>query len=298
MQARRLIVLVSALVVLAAPQQASAVTNVQIAGLQVALSAHGLYRGPIDGVAGPQTRAAVRTFQRRARITVDGIAGIQTRTALGKLGRPLFGRRLLKTGAVGWDVSVLQFLLRREGDLACELDGRFGPMTAAALRRFQQKEGLGVDGVAGPATFAVLDPTGTRPGATPQRQPFTVAASLERWARHYGLDPALLRALAWQESGHQGHVVSSAGAFGVMQVTPATWEFVERFVIGQQVPRTADGNVRVGVAFLRHMLRVFGGDERRALAAYYQGAKSVQTVGILPGTRRYIANILALKSRF
>jgi len=297
MQARRLIVLVSALVVLAAPQQASAVTNVQIAGLQVALQAHGLYRGSIDGVAGPQTRAAVRAFQRRARITVDGIAGIQTRTALGKLGRPLFGRRLLKKGAVGWDVSVLQFLLRREGDLACELDGRFGPMTAQALRRFQQQEGLAVDGIAGPSTFAVLDPTGTRPGATPQRQPFTVAASLERWARHYGIDPALLRALAWQESGHQGHVVSSAGAFGVMQVTPATWDFVETVLLGRKVPRTVEGNIQVGAAFLAHLVREFKGDVRLALAAYYRGPAGVRRYGVGPETSRYVANVLALSRR-
>lgn len=297
MQARRLIVLVSALVVLAAPSQAGAVTNVQIAGLQVALRAHGLYGGPIDGVAGPRTASAVRTFQRRAKLQVDGIAGIRTRTALGKLGRPLFGRRMLKTGLVGWDVSVLQFLLRRHGDLQCELDGKFGPMTRAALRRFQSKSGLVVDGIAGPATFAVLDPTGARPQPQQQAQPFSVAASLERWARHYGIDPALVRALAWQESGHQGHVVSAAGAFGVMQVTPATWEFVETVLLGKRVPHTVDGNIRVGTAFLAHLLKEFKGDVKLALAAYYRGPAAVRRYGVGPETSRYVANVLALRTR-
>ena len=39
-------------------------TNPQHAGLQVALRAQGLYLGPIDAIVGPQTVAAVRTFQR------------------------------------------------------------------------------------------------------------------------------------------------------------------------------------------------------------------------------------------
>jgi peptidoglycan hydrolase-like protein with peptidoglycan-binding domain len=293
----RLIVLVSALAVLVVPPSAAAVTNVQIAGLQVALRAHGLYDGPIDGVAGPKTAAAVRAFQRRSRITVDGIAGIQTRVALGKLGRPLFGRRTLRAGMAGWDVSVLQFLLRRDGDLACELDGRFGPMTAAAVRRFQRKSRLAVDGIAGPATMVVLDPSGRRPSRGPTPHTFAVAASLNRWARHYGVDAALVRALAWQESGHQGGVVSAAGAFGVMQVTPATWDFVETVLVGGTVPRTIDGNVRVGTAFLAHLLRQFKGDVRLALAAYYRGPAAVRRYGVGPETSRFVANVLALRSR-
>ena len=72
-------------------------------------------RARSTGSPGRATAAAVRAFQARAGIEVDGIAGLQTRTALGKLGRPLFGRRVLTRGKVGWDVSVLQFLLDRKG---------------------------------------------------------------------------------------------------------------------------------------------------------------------------------------
>jgi peptidoglycan hydrolase-like protein with peptidoglycan-binding domain len=295
MRPRAVILVPLLLLALAAPPAAAAITNVQIAGLQVALRSHGLYKGPIDGVAGPQTAAAVRAFQRRARLKVDGIAGIQTRIALGTLGRPLFGRRTLRRGMVGWDVSVLQFLLRRQGDLACELDGRFGPMTAAAVRRFQRASRLAVDGIVGPATFAVLDPSGRRPRVG--SQPFTVSASLEHWARHYGIDPALVRALAWQESGHQSGVVSAAGAFGVMQVTPATWDFVETVLLRRRVPRTVDGNVRIGTAFLAHLLREFKADVRLALAAYYRGPAAVRRYGVGPETSRFVANVLALRQR-
>jgi soluble lytic murein transglycosylase-like protein len=111
------------------------------------------------------------------------------------------------------------------------------------------------------------------------------------------VDERLVRALAWQESGHQNHVVSSAGARGVMQVTPATWEFVETVLIGRRIAATADGNIRVGTAFLAHLLRRFGGDQRLALAAYYRGPEAVRRYGVGPETARYVANVLALKSR-
>ncbi|MGH2997505.1 MAG: peptidoglycan-binding domain-containing protein, partial [Gaiellaceae bacterium] len=111
MSRRTLIGVLVAVAALIGCGTASAITNPQIAGLQVALRSHGLYAGPIDGISGPGTSRAVRTFQRRAGLQVDGIAGLRTRTALGRLGTPLLGRRVLARGKVGWDVSVLQFLL-------------------------------------------------------------------------------------------------------------------------------------------------------------------------------------------
>lgn len=296
MSPRRLVPLVAVLAALAAAPPGSAATNPQVAGLQAALRAQGLYAGAIDGIAGPQTAAAVRAFQRRAGLVVDGIAGIRTRTALGPLGRPLLGRRIVRRGAVGWDVSVLQFLLRRAGTYPGAIDGRFGPATRAALVRYQRRAGLVADGLAGPATLGILDPTGR--AAPPQTdRPRTIADSMSHWARHYGVDARLVRALAWQESGHQNHVISAAGARGVMQITPATWDFVEEVLVGRRIAHTADGNVRVGVAFLAHLLRQFGGDERLALAAYYRGPAAVRRHGVGPETSRYVANVLALRSR-
>ncbi len=122
-------------------------------------------------------------------------------------------------------------------------------------------------------------------------------ASLNRWAARYGVSAELVRALAWQESGFQNHVRSSVGATGVMQVIPATWFFAERFLIGAPVPRTADGNVRIGVAYLRHLLHEFRGDVRLALGAYYRGPAAVKRHGLGPETQRFVANVLALRGR-
>jgi N-acetylmuramoyl-L-alanine amidase len=124
----------------------------------------------------------------------------------------------------------------------------------------------------------------------------SVPGSIDRWSAHYGVDPHLVRAIAWMESGFQPHVVSPAGARGVMQVMPATWRFVEG-LIGSRVPHTPDGNVRIGVAYLHHLLNLYGGRERLAVAAYYQGPGAVASRGLLPETALYVADVLALRTR-
>jgi N-acetylmuramoyl-L-alanine amidase len=332
--------------VLAAPAGAA---NPQIAGLQVALRAYGFYLGPIDGVSGRGTATAVRAFQRSSRLAVDGVPGASTRRRLGRLGKPLYGKRTLVQGRVGWDVSVLQFLLARHG-VGRVIDGYFGAETTVAVRQYQRRAGLAVDGIVGPSTLRSLGagsastrlsersytvragdsltsiaerhgttlralaganrldparpiligarlriPTATSaPLAAP---PSSVRQTITATAGRYGVDPSLARAVAWMESGFQPHVVSSAGALGVMQVTPPTWDFVETVLLGENVPRTTEGNIKVGVVFLRHLLKEFGGDERLALGAYYQGALAVRKHGLFPETRTYVEAIRSLKGR-
>jgi murein DD-endopeptidase MepM/ murein hydrolase activator NlpD len=150
-------VIAAALLSLALAPAASAVTsNANTAALQVALKALRHYKGSIDGIRGPRTKAATRRFQRRRNLTVDGIAGPQTRRALGRRGRPRLGSRVMSVGNRGWDVAALQFMLRKRGHSPGSIDGGFGSATLASLRRFQSTAGLGVDGRAGPATIRAL----------------------------------------------------------------------------------------------------------------------------------------------
>ena len=333
----------------AAPARAG--VNPQLAGLQVALRAHGLYLGQIDGIMGPQTRAALKTFQHRKGLAPDGIVGKRTRARLGPLGHPLFGSRTLIPGRFGWDVSVLQFLLTRRGLYDGALDGYLGPETAKALRRYQRNQQLAADGIVGPRTLASLgikgrvplpahavsvrryvvrpgdnltflarrfgttvralasanklDPArplliGTRlalPGATASASSSTVREILTATARHYGVDERLVRALAWMESGYQTSIVSSAGAVGVMQTLPVTRDYVERVLAGRSIPRTVAGDVEVGVLYLRSLLRHFDGNEKLALAAWYQGEKAVRERGVYKVSKPFVANVLALKTR-
>jgi len=130
--------------------------SARVAALQIGLRAHGLDPGPVDGVRGPLTTSALLTFQRKHGIRATGRVGRTTRRALGVRGRPLLGQRELGVGAVGWDVAVLEFRLRRYGIPQGAIDGRFDGTTAAALRGFQRSHALDPDGIAGPHTYQAL----------------------------------------------------------------------------------------------------------------------------------------------
>jgi hypothetical protein len=272
-------------------------SNPQIAGLQVALRAYNLYQGPIDSIAGPQTVRATREFQRRAGLAPDGRAGLRTRRALGPLGVPLFGKRTLRRRMFGWDVSVLQFLLARRGALV-PITGYFDPVTERTVRRYQRKRRLAIDGVAGPHTMTAL--AAGRPAVTPatvRAAPRGVRALLNHWAHVYWLDPRFVRALAWMESGYRPGLVSPSGARGVMQVLPSTRRYVETILLHRHVRRTVSGGIQIGVVYLRQLLHEFHGNESLALAAWVQGPASVRRHGVYAGTRKFVANVLALRRR-
>ena len=136
--------------------------------------------------------------------------------------------------------------------------------------------------------------------AAPNPTPDTVTASqIGEVASNQGVSPSLAAAVAWQESGFQNGVVSSANARGVMQILPGTWTWVEQQLAGRSLdPSSPVENVNAGVMFLRQLLADSKGDEATAVASYYQGAASVRQVGLLPSTQRYVANVMALKARF
>ena len=62
---------------------------------------------------------------------------------------------LVREGDQEHPVQTLQYLLRARGHNVT-VDGIFGPVTAAAVRAFQQQEGLAIDGIVGPATWSAL----------------------------------------------------------------------------------------------------------------------------------------------
>ena len=134
---------------------ASGGRNPQTAGLQVALRAEGLYRGPIDAISGPETVAATRAFQQMQGLPVTGLADARTRAAMGPLGGPLFGARTLHHGAFGWDVAVLQFLLVRQG-ISVPVNAYYDRPTLHGVRLMQARLHLRRDGVVGPHTFSAL----------------------------------------------------------------------------------------------------------------------------------------------
>jgi hypothetical protein len=147
--------------VFAAAPAAHAAGRPAVAALQVTLRHHHVYRGPVDGLIGPGTKAAVMRFQRTHGLPVDGVVGPRTRRAFGRFARHVLGSRSLAPGMTGWDVAELQFALAWHGFPNGAIDGGFGGHTARAVIRFQRWAHLTPDGVAGPGTFRAL--RGPRP---------------------------------------------------------------------------------------------------------------------------------------
>jgi soluble lytic murein transglycosylase-like protein len=140
----------------------------------------------------------------------------------------------------------------------------------------------------------------TAPAAAPTATPGRVTAGeINEVATRNGVPGSLAAAIAWQESGFNNAMVSSANARGVMQVMPGTWDWVQQNLAKRQLdPASPIDNVGAGVLYLGRLLQESGGDPALAAAGYYQGAASVRSIGMLPETRQYVATVLALQSRF
>lgn len=126
-----------------------------------------------------------------------------------------------------------------------------------------------------------------------------LAAHFQRWAAVYRLEPDLLMALAWVESGWQHAVVSHRGAIGIGQLIPETVDFVSEGLLGVELdPWTPEQNIQMSARFLRYLLDETGGNVEQALAAYYQGLGALRTSGMLEATRPYVTSVLATRRFF
>lgn len=117
---------------------------------------------------------------------------------------------------------------------------------------------------------------------------FNVEETLNRAAHNYGLDPGLLRAVAWQESRGNNSAVSDKGALGIMQLMPAT-----AAALGVD-PRDPEANINGGAAYLAQQMTKFG-NVQLALAAYNAGPGAVIRYGGVPPyreTRSYVSTIM------
>jgi peptidoglycan hydrolase-like protein with peptidoglycan-binding domain/DNA invertase Pin-like site-specific DNA recombinase len=120
--------------------------------------------GPVDGLYGPRTEAAVARFQTAARVAADGIVGPQTRRALTRAkNEPLRRGAGFAQPDGSPRVRALQAALHRRGLKPGPVDGLFGPRTQAAVERLQRSEGIPVSGVAAKPTQRLLASTAKQP---------------------------------------------------------------------------------------------------------------------------------------
>jgi LysM repeat protein len=125
-----------------------------------------------------------------------------------------------------------------------------------------------------------------------------VASMIRAVAARWHLDPKLALAVSWQESGFNMREVSPVGAIGTMQVMPYTGAYLSDQVVHRRLDLfEARDNITAGVALLS-VLTHEAKSERQAVAGYYQGLQSVRDHGMFRATKRYVANVMALRDRF
>src|SRR5690606_21403584 len=106
----------------------------------------------------------------------------------------------------------------------------------------------------------------------------------------YGVDPDLMLALSYQESGWNMRAVSPANAIGVMQVIPMSGDWASSLVGRELNLLDPADNVEAGVVIMRALLSATEKDDH-AIGGYYQGLASVRQHGLFPDTKQYVRNI-------
>jgi soluble lytic murein transglycosylase-like protein len=172
---------------------------------------------------------------------------------------------------------------------------------------------LRLSGAGGTTTYvsnstetSAAQPVGSAAQGSPTDPPYPTAETVNSGqvgsiASAHGVSPSLAAAIAYQESGFNNDLVSSADARGVMQILPGTWQWIQQSLTAGEpplAPASASDNVRGGVLMLRSLLNSTGGDPAMAAAGYYQGLPSVQQNGVYPSTQQYVNSVMALRSRF
>ena len=133
---------------------------------------------------------------------------------------------------------------------------------------------------------------------------------IRQQADEKGVDAALIAAVIYSESKFQDQT-SSAGARGLMQITPEAAETIARNSEATTFELRDLGdpeiNIRYGTFLLAELLDRYDGDEAAALAAYNAGPGNADkwggsslTVGSIPfpETRAYVEEVLEKRDEY
>lgn len=115
-------------------------------------------------------------------------------------------------------------------------------------------------------------------------------------AREHGVNPALVAAMIKTESDFRPHIVSPAGAAGLMQLMPATARSLD--VKNIKDPKE---NIRGGTKYIKSLLGQFRGNLNLAIAAYNAGPGNVKKHGGIPPfkeTRNYVVRVKTAMNQY
>lgn len=198
----------------------------------------------VDGNFGANTDSAVRKFQKENLLQVDGHVGPQTWAMLYKKHNAFVAQTkpqdttltVIRRGATGQIVKDLQTKLTELGYPCGAIDGSFGSLTYAAVKKFQKDHGLEADGVVGPLTSFALSKAEPNKAETykPVENPngeFTVSKLLEIARNEIGYYEKATNSNLYDKTANAGHKdwtkyakeLSDAGYFGGANKNGYAW---------------------------------------------------------------------------
>ncbi|MEW5738249.1 MAG: peptidoglycan-binding protein [Myxococcota bacterium] len=189
--------------------------------LQQQLKKLGHFDGPVTGYYGPITRGAVTSFESAKGLRRDGVADATMRRALAAAAA---APQLLRPGMRSADVKALQQQLRTLGFFRTTPTGYYGPITQRAVRAFEAKHQLRVDGNAGQAVQELAAKLARKAASAPTPTPAspswkTVAAppSDYRRVRYDGATMNVRTREMLQRAERYARAMGAPGRFTVTQ---------------------------------------------------------------------------------
>jgi peptidoglycan hydrolase-like protein with peptidoglycan-binding domain len=275
--------------------------SARVRALQLRLRKLEQQPGPVDGLFGPLTEAAVKRFQNSAGLQVDGIAGPKTLKALRSKWPQPVGRGDGYRQRGGSDqVRAVQRRLRTADQRPGPVDGIFGPRTEAAVVRFQSATGLTTDGVVGQNTWRALERARSRFAARRADSHVALRRVATRLRRQMadGRSAVLLSELPAASADQQGPdllvlVLLAAMAFLVASVGHAVARRRALVMAGAAVVGTSGRGP--GRARDREAAPNAGEDDAVRAVGYVSGADPPALAG--PEVRKQIATIDAACER-
>ena len=130
--------------------------------MQIVLKSYGYYDGKVDGDFGSGSKKALVLFQGANNLSPDGVLGQKTCKLL--LNKKNIVSNNQKDDEIvnvedsySQEIYDAQVKLKNLGLYTSTVDGINGPGTKRAIKQFQEKAGLNIDGVVGPLTLAALE---------------------------------------------------------------------------------------------------------------------------------------------
>lgn len=137
--------------------------NPRVEEIQRMLKELGFYKWFVDGKMGQETRNALKAFQKKNNLNATGRADSKTLNALQKQSnqsknnvQPVRKKQDSSHQKVSYDIKTIQSLLKQVGFYQGEVDGKMGPLTVKAIKRFQKSRNLKESGVINVKTWEEL----------------------------------------------------------------------------------------------------------------------------------------------